>query len=520
MKPVLFFVNCILMINTIYASDCWSERLGYKCCTQTKDVYYEDADGQWGVENNNWCGIIPEGCWSERLGYKCCTQTKDVYYEDADGQWGIENNNWCGIVDTVVTPQPEPEPVIPVIEKNTWTGTWASSQYFNGDMPPINLQGNSLRQIVRTSIAGEDLRFHFSNYIGKQVMELNEVHVALADGQGTGKIVTSSDTKITFNGNAKVTIPAGGDVISDTIKFNAPALTELTITIYFGKVPTEITGHAGARTNSFVEYGNAVSKESFSKNNKFTRWYVISAIDVKTDSKSKAVVCFGDSITDGRGSTDDKQNRWTDIFAEKLQNNPATQHIAVLNQGIGGSSVYGNWFDAKWPTGQGRLDRDVLAQTNVKYMIVLYGINDINYGNKDANSIISAYKDIIKRAHAKGIKVYGSTILPFRQFSEYTDQRNRIREEVNKWILNTSASQGGYDAVIDWDKLMKDPSNTLYLNRQLAEDGLHPNAAGYKTMGNSIDLNLFLDKNKVKKKEEEKRENEMEKTKKNIFFFI
>ncbi|OUM68936.1 hypothetical protein PIROE2DRAFT_38701 [Piromyces sp. E2] len=360
-------------------------------------------------------------------------------------------------------------------------------------MPTINLQGNSLRQIIRTSIAGEELVFHFSNYIGKQDMELNEVHVALSAGQGTGKIIKISDTKITFNkGNTKVTISAGKDVISDPIKFNAPALTELAITIYFGKVPSEITGHAGARTNSFVEYGNAVSKETFSQQKKFTRWYVLSAIDVKTDINSKAVVCYGDSITDGRGSTDDKQNRWTDIFAEKLQSNPATQNIAVLNQGIGGSSIIGDWFDAKWPTGQGRFKRDVLEQTNVKYMIVLYGINDIIYGNKNANSIIDAHKDIIKKAREHKIIVYGSTLLPFRQFGDYTDQRNRVREEVNKWILNTKANQGGYDAVIDWATIMKDPSNALYLNRQLAEDGLHPNAAGYKTMGNSIDLNLFL----------------------------
>jgi len=503
MKTLLFLSNVVFLINTIFASNCWSERLGYSCCSPNAKVYYEDTDGQWGVENNDWCGIVKkDDCWSERLGYKCCSSNVQPSYVDADGKWGIENNDWCGIIEgnTIQEPQQpqqpqqqEPEPVKPVVEKTTYTGTWASSQYFNGDMPTINLQGNSLRQIIRTSIAGEDLRFHFSNYIGKQDMELNEVHVALANGQGTGKIVASSDTKITFNGSTKVTIPAGKDIISDTIKFNAPALTELAITINFGKVPSEITSHAGARTNSFVEYGNAVSKETFSQQNKFTRWYVLSAIDVLTDSSSKAVVCYGDSITDGRGSTDDKQNRWTDVFATQLQSNPATQNIAVLNQGIGGSSICGNWFDAKWPTGEGRFERDVIGQTNVKYMIVLYGINDIVYSNKNANAVIEAHKNIIKRAHAAGIKAYGSPILPFRQFGEYNDQRNRIREEVNKWILNTPASQGGYDAVIDWATVMKDPNDGLSLNRQLAEDGLHPNAAGYEKMGKAIDLNLFID---------------------------
>jgi len=505
MKTLLFLSNFVFLINTIFAADCWSERLGYKCCTSNTQVYYEDADGQWGVENNNWCGIDkPDECWSERLGYKCCSANVQPTYVDADGKLGVENNDWCGIIEGNVQepqqpqqqqdPEPEPEPVKPVVEKNTYTGTWASSQYFNGDMPPINLQGNSLRQIIRTSIAGEDLRFHFSNLVGKQAMELNEVHVALADGQGTGKIVASSDTKITFNnGNPKVSIAAGQEIVSDTIKFDAPALTELAITINFGKVPSEITSHAGARTNSFVEMGNAVSKETFSQQKKFTRWYVISGIDVLAEANSRAVACFGDSITDGRGSTDDKQNRWTDVFATQLQSNPATQNVAVLNQGIGGSSLCGNWWDAKWPSGEGRLEKDVLKQVNVKYMIVLYGINDIVYSNKNANDVITAHKNIIKRAHTAGIKAYGSPILPFRQFGEYNDQRNRIREEVNKWILNTPASQGGYDAVIDWESVMKDPNDALSLNRQLAEDGLHPNAAGYEKMGKAIDLNLFID---------------------------
>eukprot|EP00833_Pecoramyces_ruminatium_P010330 jgi/Orpsp1_1/1184362/evm.model.c7180000089238.1 len=177
----------------------------------------------------------------------------------------------------------------------SYTGTWASSQYCNGEMPPINLQGNSLRQFVRVSIPGKKLRFHFSNIYGKEELVLQSVHVAKSAGQGTGSILVETDTEITFNGQSEVTIPAKGDIVSDDIPFSISALDELAITIF---------------------YGNAVSKETFSDADKFARWYTIAAIDVvDNEKKYEAVLCYGDSITDGRGSTTDKQNRWTDVFA-------------------------------------------------------------------------------------------------------------------------------------------------------------------------------------------------------------
>ncbi|KAG4097885.1 SGNH hydrolase [Neocallimastix lanati (nom. inval.)] len=380
----------------------------------------------------------------------------------------------------------------------SYTGTWASSQYFNGDLPDIDLQGNSLRQFVRVSIPGEQVRFHFSNIYGKEELELQSVHVAKSAGQGTGGIITETDTEITFNGQSGVVIPANSDVISDTIPFSISTFDELAITIYYGKIPADFTGHAGSRTNSFIELGNAVSKETFNDAHKFAHWYTISAIDVvDNEKKYSAIVCYGDSITDGRGSTTDKQNRWTDVFAEKLQSNPATSHFAVLNHGIGATCVQGA-STPKYPTGLERFQKDVAEQTNVKYMIVLYGINDIAFNYIDApypaSDIINAYKELIKKGHDLGITVYGSPILPFKTNDHWTEELNVIKETVNEWIRNTPASEGGFDAVIDFASVVADPNDDMVFKEDLCDgDGLHPNYLGHNVIGNYVDLELFID---------------------------
>jgi len=383
-----------------------------------------------------------------------------------------------------------------VFAENFYTGTWSSSQYWTGEMPDIPVQGSSIRQVLRVSIPGEVLRFHFSNIVGKAPLEIKAVHVAKSAGQGTGKIVLDTDTPITFNGKPDVTIPAGGDLVSDDIPFHLEALEELAITIFYGSIPQDLfTSHAGARTNSYIETGNNVSKETFSQNGKFPRWYTIAAIDVvDNEKKYAAVLCYGDSITDGRGSTTDKQNRWTDILAEKLQSNPKTQHLAVLNQGIGGSSLYGQ-NSIRWPTGLGRFQKDVAEQVNVKYMIVLYGVNDITNGI-NSQTLINAFKELIKKARDLGIIVYGSPILPFKGSQNWNQNFNRVKEEVNNWIINTPASQGGFDAVVDMASPVADPRDNQVLLRELSDgDGLHPNHLGYEKMGNAIPFELFIDPN-------------------------
>eukprot|EP00833_Pecoramyces_ruminatium_P006178 jgi/Orpsp1_1/1180210/evm.model.c7180000072521.1 len=377
-------------------------------------------------------------------------------------------------------------------DTNFYTGTWASSQYFNGELPEIEVQGNTLRQIVRVSIPGEELRFKFSNLYGLDELELLSVHVAKSAGQGTGSIVLDTDTAITFNGNPSVVIPAGADVASDVLPFAISSFDELAITIHYGKTPADLTGHAGSRTNSYIELGDAVSKETFTHDHKFAHWYTIAAIDVvDNERKHEAIACFGDSITDGRGTTTDKQNRWTDVFAEKLQSQPATAHFAVLNHGIGATTLIGK-STPKFPSGIERFQKDVVEQSNVKYVIVLYGINDIN-NDRTADELIETFKELVKKAHDNDMIIYGVPILPCYTSNNWNDDKEQIRETVNDWILNTPASEGGFDATIDMASVVADPQDIRVLNYDLSDkDGLHPNYLGYNVMGNVIDLNLFI----------------------------
>lgn len=387
-----------------------------------------------------------------------------------------------GVIETI----PFPKTITP--SEDTYCGTWSSSQYSSeGNMPTILLAGNSLRQIIKTTIEGEYIRLHFSNYLGAEKLVMKSVHIAKSAQPGTGTIIPETDTVVTFNGKTGAIIPSYGEIISDTIQFPFDALSELAVTIYFGTLPVTLTGHVGSRTFSYIDFGNCVSSEFFSKSFKTAHWYVLSAIDVSSQKDYKATVCFGDSITDGRGTTDDKQNRWTDILAARLQQNDATKNIAVLNQGIGGTCVTSNGVE--------RFTRDVLNQTGIKYLVILYGVNDIIYANCSSDAVINTYKSMISKAHKKGITVYGGTILPFGNASGWNQDKENIRLEINKWIMETSPKDGGFDGFIDFANVMTDSSVTdkkiLNKNWNFENDGLHPNATGYLNMGNCIDIDLF-----------------------------
>lgn len=387
-------------------------------------------------------------------------------------------------VETVGAEDSGTMPSLVAQETKTYCGTWASSQYLTeaNNMPPVSLAYSSLRQTIRTSISGNAVRLSFSNKCGDSEVQLMSVHIALSTGYG--KIDAATDTIVTFSGKKSVTIPAYSDVQSDTFTFALPAITEVTVTIYFGAVPEKLTGHPGSRTTSFIMLGDMVSKERFSVLTSTDHWYFLSAIDVLSSTERASVVCFGDSITDGRGSTTNAQNRWTDCLATKLQQNEATKNISVLNQGIGGTLVSGS--------GVQRFQRDVLSLCGVKYLIVLYGINDIIYANASSSVIISVYENMIKQAHAKDIRVYGGTILPFGKCSDYSEKREAVRQEVNEWIRSTTSASGGFDAYIDFDEAMKDPADekSTFVSYNCG-DGLHPSPAGYQKMADVINRSLF-----------------------------
>ncbi len=367
-----------------------------------------------------------------------------------------------------------------VIEASEWTGTWSCSIYSDSQLD-ADIENATMRQVVRVSIPGNKIRLTFSNLYGSSSLVMQKVH--LAESTGGHSINTGTDIAVTFSGSESVTIPAGGAVTSDALDYNLPALTNMAITIYFGSVPLTISGHVGSRTTSYYQSGDAVTASSLTSPSSSVRWYVIAGIDVYEEDDARVVVAFGDSITDGYGTTTDAQNRWTDHLATLLQGDTETSDVGVLNQGIGGTLVAGS--------GLNRLHRDVLDQTDVSYLVILYGVNDILFANSASLQIISAYQSIITDAHSNNILVYGGTIMPFGGSSYYTAARETVRQEVNAWIRSTSSAAGGFDAVIDFDAALRDPSDDTKLISSCTVDGLHPNPAGYEIMAEAINLNLF-----------------------------
>lgn len=366
------------------------------------------------------------------------------------------------------------------VEASEWTGTWACSVYSDSQLDAA-IANATLRQVVRVSIPGNQVRLKFSNLFGASPLVMQKVHLAVSTGGHS--IDTGTDIAFTFSGSESVTIPAGGAVTSDAIGYNLPALTNMAITIYFGSVPSTLSGHVGSRTTSYYQSGDAVAAASLTSPASSVRWYVIAGIDVYREDDARAVVAYGDSITDGYGTTTDAQNRWTDHLATRLQPNAGTTDVGVLNQGIGATLVTGS--------GLARRQRDIFDQTDVSYLIVLYGVNDILFAGSTSSQIISAYETIITDAHSNNILVYGSPIMPFGDYGSYTPARETTRQEVNTWVRNTSPAAGGFDAVIDFDAALRDPSNPTKLISSYTVDGLHPNPAGYQVMAESINLNLF-----------------------------
>ena len=380
-----------------------------------------------------------------------------------------------------------------LLDKNSgWVGTWTTAPQLvePHNMPPApGLTDNTIRQIVRVSVGGEEVRLRFSNAFSKSPVEMKSVTIAEA---AEGSVINMDTQKqLQFNKKSGVKMTPGGEVFSDPFKFNLKPGSLVAITIHFGKTSPDVTGHPGSRTTSFILPGNNIASADFSGSVKTDHWYVIQSMDVKASKSSKAVAVLGNSITDGRGSGTNKQNRWPDILSARLLANEATKNIGVLNLGIGGNCVVRGGLG---PTALERFDRDILSQNNVRWLIILEGINDIGsiktdeQADKIAKELIRAYDEMITKAHAKGILVYGTTILPFAKSFYDTPQRQKARDAVNEWIRNS----GKFDAVIDFDKIMRNPYDVITILPDMHDgDFLHPNEAGYRRMGENVDLELF-----------------------------
>jgi len=372
-----------------------------------------------------------------------------------------------------------------------WVGTWACAQMLvePNNMPPApGLENNTLRQIIKVSIGGEKIRLRFSNLFSDQPTVLKSVSIAnVIDAPSVEK---TTQKKLSFEGKSEVTLNPGQEVFSDAVDFKLQPGQLLAITIHYGKASQKTSGHPGSRTTSYLLEGNQDDNATFSGAVKTDHWYTIMGVDVTASENAAAVICLGNSITDGRGSGTNKQNRWTDILAARLLSDKKTENIGVLNLGIGGNCVVKGGLG---PTALDRFDRDVLSQSGTKWLVILEGINDIGGIKRaedapaKAQEIIEAYQIMIDKAHAKGIKVYGCTILPFEKSFYDAPFKQDARDIVNAWIRNNH-----FDAIIDFDKEMAaEPGSKTILSTLHDGDYLHPNELGYRRMGEAIDLNLL-----------------------------
>jgi lysophospholipase L1-like esterase len=373
-----------------------------------------------------------------------------------------------------------------------WVTTWGCAPQLTepGNLPPAPLASSTLRQFVHTTVGGKLLRVRFSNIFGTNSVTINSAHVALAAGISSavsGDINLTTDKPLTFHGAVEVVIPRRETLYSDPVEFDLPALADVAVSTCFGNISaTTITGHPGSRTTSFIVASNVVSAASLTGAKKTAHWYIITGVEVLADSSSKSVVVLGDSITDGRGSTTDGNNRWPDDLAQRFAANASTTNVAVVNMGIGGGGIFGGLG----PAAVNRFDRDVLNQNGARWLVVFEGVNDIGGDTSGtiAPNLIAAYTQFASKAHARNLRAYGATITPFGGNGYYTTAHEAARQTVNAWFRTNAV----YDGVIDFDAVARNPVTlTNLISSYDSGDGLHLNPTGYKAMADAIDLNLF-----------------------------
>ena len=373
-------------------------------------------------------------------------------------------------------------------ESSLFCTTWSTSNFktLKKNLPPITLSNNSIRQIVRVSIGGTQIRIKFSNIVGTSILKIQKAIISDVKSQGSSEINIDTTKTITFSGKEKININAGQEIYSDTLEYTLKALSEVAISIYFGVVPNELAGHGNSMQNSYIMEENKINDVVFSSDNKTPHWYFIESIEIVSTQQKKTIVCFGDSITEGVGSTIDMHRKWPDKLTEKLQNNKIYSNIAVVNAGIGGNRLCDQGLE--------RFEHDVLNIKGVKYIIVLYGINDMIHLNTTATEIIEAYKHIIEIAHKNNLYIFAGTILPVGKWFTWIEEREKDRLEVNEWIRNTKKEDGGFDYYFDFDKNLRDNNNQTNLADEYdSGDGLHPSDKGHEAIADTIEnLELFI----------------------------
>jgi lysophospholipase L1-like esterase len=388
-----------------------------------------------------------------------------------------------------------------------WVATWSTSNAASDR--PATFSNQTIREIVHTTIGGSEVRIALSNTFGPRAIRFDAVFIGVQEDGAT--LVPHSNHEVTFGGSRSTTIPEGAEALSDPVSFPVGAEQNLVLSFYFAGETGPATGHSSAYQTNYIssagnfaaeENANAFAAAETSAGRAMTTgsWYFLSAVEVLASAQVKgAVVALGDSITDGASSRPDKNERWTDVLAHRLLS--SHHEIAVLNAGIGGNRVLTT--SPCWgQNALARLRRDVLSQTGIEAVILFEGTNDIGQPDSPASNtnpclsrtqvtadeIIAGYKQIIARTHARGLTIFGATILPYQGFQAWTPNGEAKRVAVNRWIRTS----GAFDGVIDFDAVVRDPANPARMAPQYdGGDHLHPGPAGHAAMGNAIDLALF-----------------------------
>ena len=345
--------------------------------------------------------------------------------------------------------------------------------------------------IVRTSLGGTRLRISLSNILNAQPLRIGAAHVALHEG--AGRIVPGTDRALSFAGASAATVPPGALLLSDPVDLPVAPLADLAISLYLPVDTGPPTTHTLGLRTAYISRGDVTAAEAMPDSTTTLAYLWLSAVDVLAPAAASTVVAFGDSITDGYGTTLDANQAWPTLLAQRLIGERRTRHLAVVNQGISGNQVLRNGAGL---SALARFDRDVLSRSGVKWMILLEGINAINIrGRTDGpdalttEELIAGYKQLIARAHSHGIRVLGATLTPQEGVPTATERGEAIRQAANQWIRTSRA----FDAVVDFDAVLRDPSRTIRLLPAFDPgDHIHPNDAGNRAMADAFDLKVFV----------------------------
>jgi lysophospholipase L1-like esterase len=342
-----------------------------------------------------------------------------------------------------------------------------------------------VRQVVRLSQGGDSVRIRFTNEYGEKPLEIGAATIAQVGFDG---VVAGQPVPVTFSGRSSATIPAGAPMLSDPVAFSTKALESVSISIFLPGQTGPCTCHFAATATGYVSGPGDFTRTGFEAKETFTNRAFISAVEVEA-APAATIIAFGDSITDGTNSTPNTDRRWPDILAARLS--ASGQARGISNQAIAGNRVLSHQLPIFGESALARFDRDVLSVPNAKWLVVLEGINDIGMGAAappSADQIIAAYRQMIARVRPQGIKVYFATLLPYEGARYFHENGEAVRQRVNTWMRTS----GEADGVIDFDAVMRDPANPRRMKADLQSgDWLHPNDAGYRVMGESIDLALF-----------------------------